>query len=92
MGIGHAAWSGSTLAISAGDFDRAFELASEFLTVAKSLDDADDIADGHERLALLARMQGDPERGRQLAQEGLGLISRKTGRASHALLLGELVP
>ncbi len=90
MGVGHAAALGSELAISGGDLDRAFELRSEYLTVAKSLDDTEDIAQGYENLALLVRLQGDPERGRKLAREGLGLVSRRTDRIWQARLLAEL--
>ena len=88
--IGDAASLGSDLAIGAGDFDRASELAREAVTMWKSLDDPGSLVNGYTNLALAARLQGQAERGRELAKEGLGLISRRTDRGWFARLLAEL--
>jgi hypothetical protein len=90
MGIAEAAGLQSTLALEAGDFDQVEALGAVALAIEESLGDPYGVADECANLAMAARLQGDPDRGLELAREGLEKVGRRIVRIGPVPLLLEL--
>ena len=89
FGISNAAAQSAWIALIEGDFDRARESATEAVELSRSLDDPYDLADAFIYLAQAARLSGGPRRGREVIDEALGMVSRRTDSVQLAKLHAE---